>query len=286
MGGLGNQLFQFFALRTAALRLSKQAVLDLSWFTDFGRRDFHLARLLDLHSMGIEVKPSSRFLRYPGSRKFKWWMCQRWPAPGKFIERGPYFDARINRESDLRSMVGYFQSWRYFARELNEVSELVRVGLKRHFAAAAEQGASCSSTDVAIHVRLGDYTSPRNRRIYGDVSVEYVRNALTTIRLELGRLPQALIYSDSPKEALETVETSCNGLAEFRVAPSADPMTHLHMMASTHFVVMTNSTLSWWAGLLADRSGSRVFCPTPWTMQPRNDGRDLFLPRWTAVDRC
>jgi hypothetical protein len=54
----------------------------------------------------------------------------------------------------------------------------------------------------------------------------------------------------------------------------------LTLMAACRHFLIANSSLSWWAGWLGERSGKKVIAPARWFLAKDKDTRDLLPESW------
>lgn len=290
MGGIGNQLFQFFAMYALAKRLRLTPIVCTRWFSDFHERTFLLANVIDLDGLGCSIALQEKHRYAEVSRTAYWYLHRRIPAPGKFIEREPYYDQRFEQVSGINWLVGYFQSYRYFEPIRSWVVSTLDHGLRRFCLSAGTMWEEKPPADVAIHIRLGDYLNARNRLRYGGFSATYLRGALEDVRSQIGRSPRVAVFSDSPAEARDLLRATFSDVevsAPEQSIPFDGVRGAVDMLQMTRYprLILANSSFSWWAGFLAHSRGARIYYQTPWTFRPHNDGRDLAVPGWKAIPR-
>ncbi len=283
MGGLGNQIFQLAALWALSRRWHLSPVIDVDWYRDYPQRDFWLDRVIDLDALGVGVKTTPRALNPSMLVSARWTLRRRMPLPTKFIEHGPRYDERIFEARNVRTIVGHFQSFRYFSDDLDWFLAHLHVGLEAFALQGASQGSRKAT--VALHLRFGDYLTPDNLAIYGPTPVAYVARALGLVRAWEDRLPDVVVFTDEHDRAADTIDRSLGTLGNFTLSNEASPPVDLLRMSESKYLVMANSSMSWWAAALADARGGQVFFPRPWTFHPPYDGCDLARPGWHVLDR-
>jgi len=128
-----------------------------------------------------------------------------------------------------------------------------------------------ASYGALFHLRRGDY---ENSEYYGLLNHEYYKNAFSKISgMEF------CIVSDSNDEgvalskALNIPFVDTSGLNSWEL---------LRLMSHQKVVVSANSTLSWWAGYIAQFEGGVHYLPTPWLKNTSDEGR--WLAYGTSLD--
>jgi hypothetical protein len=132
-----------------------------------------------------------------------------------------------------------------------------------------------------IHIRRGDYSNVSDS--FGLLSMDYYSNAITRLRESGASWDQAWIYTDEP--ALVFTEfAELISLEELQVAtPSADssPGESLLAMCEADYIIIGNSTFSWWSAFLSTRA-ERVLRPEKW-FKGMEDPLDLFPETWEPI---
>lgn len=280
-GGLGNQMFIAAAALAQSRRLEVPFELDGSFLA---ARPQHAGDL-------SAVNHGAHFVR----RAPRWVSLEPTSIPGRvarplgalslvFTERGFAYDPRIEQAAPGSLLNGYFQSWRYFEAVASEVQSRFSTVVRPSpwFSVAAreleEQGPW-----VGVHIRRGDYLSPRVARDHGVVSGAYVERALDLVR-EMGHSGRIVLFSDDPASAC-AVHPALQSAHRVEPPPGTHPVESMLLLAGAHALVAANSSFSWWAGYLGDRPGRPVVCPRPWFGEIASDTRDLLPPHWITVER-
>ncbi len=279
-GGLGNQLFQFYAGMYFAEKYQSQLTLLR---TPYGAKTSHgssivefdfapgtaefrdldhissalLSALFSASSVGNRIlKPSAQFwtATQPG------FMEPQWQVPEHAFVRG------------------YFQSHKYFLNLGNAPHpKLNNMGLTaRSWAERARQVDS-----VAIHIRLGDYKNATNQ--HGVLSPDYFVNAINKLRA-LNPLEELWVFSDSPSEAIELLQSrGIRGAISPELHEHFSPPESLMVMKSCRSFVLANSTFSFWAAMLSNAPASAIARPSS-LMKDGTEPRSFYPPQWLTVE--
>ena len=228
------------------------------------------------------------FLGFPSVPAARWWHNQISPAlPGNsgpvFMERSFTYDARLGNVQPGTTVLGFFQSWRYFDDCSAEIRERMsrlpsrRTGTSRcarRFSRA--QGTSGCTFDVVI-------TCCRNSR-KSRVSPRGLLSKVNCVPAEDGDRRARVRATDSP----DVVRKEFEGMGEFVLIdppPGCHPFEVVLILSRVDGLVTANSSFSWWAGFIGERTGRVVIAPRPWLTQTNIDTRDLLPPDWLTVDR-
>ena len=125
---------------------------------------------------------------------------------------------------------------------------------------------------VAVHVRRGDRVTPG--RMDGVLAPEYFLQVLQRLR---ANPDSVLIFSDSPEWC-----RNAQVFSGMRVIEEERAHVVLRLMSLADDLVLSPSTLSWWAGWLCDSESKRIVVPEPF--QPASPSRwtRLVMPTWQS----
>jgi hypothetical protein len=299
-GGLGNQMFQYAAGRSLALKTGSRLVLDAAGFSlPTVRRGYALdgyALAAEIRFDGYRRSPRLSTVQFPVPQRSGWidraarLLRARSIPVGRsagenafsvFNERSFDFDLRFRECGSQTYLVGYWQSERYFA----DVAGLVRQELtyqRPPDPANAQWLARIRAVNaVCVHVRRGDYLLPAHFKHHGLCSADYYRRSTALIRERLVD-PQFFIFSDDWAWCREHLAD-----ADIVIVDANKPdagQNELRLMAACRHHVSANSSLSWWGAWLAASEGQVVVAPSPWfSHRPRTP--DLLPAGWVVMPR-
>lgn len=290
-GGFGNQLFILAAAWEQAERLDCPLYVDTSRFLagDPLDRAYHkeTPRHFELGSLefpGVVLGEDSPWYRNSPRR----------PAvirqPGRrsrslkvFRQPSLNYHPEINDIVPGTTLLGYFQSWKYF----EGISEQVASALE-HARLTPEENSRitelATTETLTAHVRRGDYLTREAAFHHGIASADYFNRALHLLRQLTDQDLLARVYSDSP----DIVQRELTDPAHLEFITDTDSMgslaTVLAMSQGVGFA-MSNSSFSWWAAWLLSRRSpaAPVIAPRPWLADGQS-GHDQLLPGWLTLD--
>jgi hypothetical protein len=256
-GGLGNQLFQLAAAKSTG---SKTLLIDDSPLAG-SERVFELNPLqesINFKVSGALQHPRLFTKKIREHKEFQW---ERLQINGK-------------RPTVLS---GYFQHPKYAVSIIQEVVRLIEVRLKLR----RQSYCNCGQEHIAVHIRRGDYLSvPKNKRNFGVLSNEYFVSSLR----KFSEKTHFIVFSDSDIESdlLQSVlPTTHLSFAD----SDLKPWDLLLEMSCMDGIVISNSSLSWWAARIGMemRRNFRVVCPQIWFREiPAS--QNLILKQWELLE--
>jgi hypothetical protein len=267
VGGLGNQLFLYFAGLYYAIRFKKNLIIDISQIP-LGMTN-HGSEIISFRlNQDSKLKRSSTFfvsimakrILNRISIKHKKIRFLRLRFTGVYQSSQVGFDEFINNNSILR-LQGYYQTWYYF-------DELKKLGYGNNLELQTPsiwfielQKEMKLKKSVAIHVRRGDYKNKKSPT--GLLSVGYYVEAIEKVS-KLSPDLTFWIFSDEIDDARQLLSNYLPEDTNWVVEPKkSDPAESLVLMSMADVVITANSSFSWWAAKLGNRK-ELVIYPKPW----------------------
>jgi len=251
-GGLGNQLFGYFAGKSLAAKTHSGLILDGS-LIDLKRTSF----CLDSFAIEREIDYSRR----DSFSKRLWFRSQRSlnrRMPGLTSKTqditGIIYDAGYgkNVEHILAShrsnltFSGYFQDPRYFLNLAAEDSELKLVEPSAWFQSMLDEIGRFDT--IAIHLRFGDFLE--NVESIGVLGPSYFAAALDALQFD--SQVRKWVFSDDLQRARHLLRNiDSKQFSYIRCPESGDPAESLVLMSKARALVTANSTFSLWSALLS-----------------------------------
>ena len=292
---LGNQLFAYAAVYAQALRLEVPCYVNKAFFEHVRpERSYEYKYELDIFESGLVAPVENAchlpvYLGFPTVPAARWWHNRVAPLLRRkhnpvFMERSFTYDDRLREVRPGTSVLGMFQSWRYF----DDCGDEIRNRMSRltkpsdwylEMCAKIQPGAG----NIALHVRRGDYMLPLAHKVQGLATRGYYQKSLEYLR-RLGLDGPVYLATDSPSVVRDEFE----GMGEFLPIdppPGSDPFEVVLILSRADGLVIANSSFSWWAGYIGERPDRVVIAPRPWFTKRDVDTRDLLPPDWLTLDR-
>ncbi len=290
-GGLGNQLFQYFAGQYLAHKSKGVLIID-STFSQFGRSGH--SDLIDHLILPGNISPAAPRFSWPylksllnrRARQFVAKVISNREWQLRFLRQynSPVvgFDPMLQDITPPVTLTGYFQTWRYyqFLTEQNLAPEVVMKSPSPWFLDTANK-LDRQGKVLGIHVRRGDYVGNSD---IGTLSISYYEAALKELASRGVTWDAIWIFSDdSSLTQREFREFAANNKDIFFVEPPKDSHSFesLILMSRTSSLIIANSTYSWWAATLGNPAMT-IACPAKWFVK-MEDPQDLYPESWINV---
>lgn len=279
VGGIGNQLFCYFAGYHLSRKLKASFEIDTS--------DIRSSQALHKESIE-EIITYGKFV-FQKNSNFKKLIFGLFRKAHVFFPRlhritNYYVSAEIGFDPCLETLKtpiridGYFQSYKYVYPYLNQLTPLELNQGSAWFNSMKDELER--SNFLSIHIRRGDYVNLINT--FGLLGLNYYLNSINLAR-KLGCAGKLVIFSDSISDAKQMLEGSITGDAIWIEPPqTATPFESLTLMSMAGGNIIANSTFSWWGAAL-NRNQSVVIAPSKW-FRNKTDPSNLYPPHWHTVE--
>lgn len=283
-GGLGNQLFQYAAGYSLAVKNNDILKIDISGY-EAHKNQKQIYRNLDISDFSIsaaiaspeEINKSKNPLSYfsKALRLIKQKILKLY-----FIDWHPKI---LDQVGDVY-LDGYFQTEKYFIDRVDSI--LQEFTLKTEFYQSIEpliRDIQCNPISVSLHIRRGDFVEdPKARQHHLVCDVAYYERAISSLQKKFPNL-HLYIFSDDPdwvKENLPlfvdaTFISSGKG-ANNLLRPSQE----LVLMSKCHHHIISNSSFSWWGAYLNRLPEKFVLAPDIWNKGPTSQP-NILPDDWT-----
>jgi Glycosyl transferase family 11 len=279
VGGIGNQLFCYFAGYYLAKKLGLDLRVDVSDIRH--KRSVHDVSIEALELPGnYFAEPNGKIQTFFNRLAKK--LIKAHPILNKtgmtYISTEIGFDPDLDLIEAPKSIEGYFQSYKYYqACSGNKLN----IGLRtpsEWFIDIERQIKSKKFT--AIHIRRGDYLS--HSKTYGLLNSDYYKRAMENLRSR-NHLHQLYVFSDSIELARELLFDLAPLDTVWVKPPSeSNPVESLLLMSKAASVIIANSTFSWWGAAL-NKNEPFVIAPKKW-FRSMNDPAGLYPPDWHLIE--
>lgn len=258
-GGIGNQLFQYFAGLNLSLNYDADFVIDFRWL-EYENAET-ISKFQFVNDFGQSQYSADSPFHYK-QEKSKTAVVRRIPLLGRVtglhVPKHPFFIEfeRITRDIELR---GYYQSYKYFEDTQsfifpNKFSwNLVGPGI----AYTSLINNELYNDFIAVHIRGTDYLNNVN---YESITADYYARNIQKSLGDLDATPPIIVFSDDIDHALKIMNTT--GVDFIFAPPELDAVETLSLMSKAKLLISANSTFSYWGGLINPRL--RMVVPKYW----------------------
>ena len=287
--GLGNQLFQYAALRYYGKRYGAEmriAVDPKSKAVSYG-----YPRPCLLSHFSIPVPMAERSLSERLLITDNAWLRAVSALLRRVLRIQVFHEQSEHRSSFLRDLplerdvkklylLGYWHT----NPLVEEIADELRVELTFKEAAQGKdlevlEQIRRSKNPVSLHVRRGDYTLPEEGLA---LPMEYYSNAISIIKERFAD-PTFFVFSDDIPFAKDNLPRDI-GMVFVEHNDPFSAHEDLRLMSSCHHHIIANSTFSWWGAWLNPRLDKMVIAPRHWRPMANTYYPDLLPHAWMLAD--
>lgn len=194
------------------------------------------------------------------------------------------FDESLNFDVSVAHIRGYFQCFTYLEalKQCGAWQEVDVTNPSKWFNQML--GAVSDPAAVAVHCRFGDFLALGDT--FGVLGSDYYQAALDrAVPVRGDEDSKIYVFSDDIDRARTLFQSiKCAVPVEFVSPPeSSSAAESLVLMSKAERIVIANSTYSWWAAALNDKSKKRVFAPSKW-FRGLDDPNQIYPADWITVE--
>lgn len=289
IGGLGNQMFQYSAGKSLAVRNNTELKMDISGFKD--QSSLATPRVYALNVFNIQENFASneeigKFKNNSQSKNVTY--IQKIIAKIFDNTKGKYFiEPKFSFNSEMLALKknvfldGYWQTEKYFKKIEDVICK--EFTLKEEFSVEDKKIVQeiKNSNSISLHIRRGDYVADlMTNKFHGICSLEYYAEAVKYIAKKVEN-PVFYIFSDD----IEWVKD--NFKIDFPMKYISDGILkdyeELILMSYCKHNIIANSSFSWWGAWLNKNHEKIVIAPKQWFAKNNIDTSDLILETWIRL---
>lgn len=275
MGGLGNQLFQIFAIIAHGLQ---------------NRVEFKFLYSTTIPSITPRHSYWESFLK-----SLKFFTVKSLPNNLEriFVPTGKYVPLTDLNKSNKRNILfhGYFQSHKFFDDQKTDIFRLIRLAEHKQKLMLEMESPNMENT-ISLHFRLGDYKHLSHT--HPIMSVNYYINALTYILSKSTEQKYKVFYFCEQEDNLVVKDNYISPISQIfpslkfeKVNDQLEDWKQVIFMSCCKHNIIANSTFSWFGAYFNTTSPQSMVCyPHIWfagETASHMDTSDLFPPQWVKI---
>lgn len=294
MGGLGNQMFQYafgYCLakkNETILKIDDTLLLDRSQPHEIVTH--RTLDLTDVFDIRINMASEKEVEYFNGKTKYSsfadkiinsivWRLRRR----HLIIEKNRKFDKYLLNTSDNKCLVGAWQSEKYFKEISGEIKSIFKFKQPVLFQSQKLEEDIISKNSVCLHIRRGDYVSSKlYSNVIGALDLSYYSKAIELVSQKLSA-PCFYIFSDDLKWCKENLLISEDHVFVEDEHVGFKAGNYLQLMTLCKNFIISNSTFSWWAAWIGEKSESMVVGPINWFKDSNFDSSDILPEHWVKL---
>lgn len=304
-GRLGNQMFQYAAVRAYQVKYAPDEPLNLNFFSVYceGEREAGFYNQLEQFNIAphvVDRTPKLSPLQYvlyakylavcflaryihkkdagPWRKAYDTKLAKKYQKHGLYLYSFGYYPFGATKARN-KLFMGLYESAQYF----NDIKPIIQKEFTPKHAKLDKNKDLYKTIEttnsVCVSIRRGDFLSSKFKSNHYVCTPEYFDEAIRVIRTKV-KNPRFVIFSDDIKWVKENIKFPKGTVFE----DGTDPVWEkLRLMYSCKHFIISNSTFSWWAQYLSRNNSKVVIAPDRWF----NDNpmyEDIYEPDWTLIN--
>ena len=285
-GGLGNQLFQIFATIAYSLK-TNQSFFFINQHQLTNERDAKNGTTVRYSYWDTFLSGLKPFIKDP----------EKLPKLDMYLKEQLFqYDPSIllnllNNQHQVKMLVGYFQSSKYFDVYKDKIFQLLKISNKQLILKVLYENKINFDNTISLHFRLGDYK--KFPEIYPILTTEYYINSLNYILTQTtnkNKDEKNILYfcedADLTQvlEMIKRLQQVFTELTFERADNTLSDWQQMLLMSLCKDNIIANSTFSWWAAYFNPNPCKTVCYPETWfNSKAGNDTADLCPEDWSAI---
>lgn len=273
-GGLGCQLFQLFTYLSFCIQTKDRIIIPKNKLDKLSKHGSERPTYWDTFFKRLQP-----FLEEDSDKLFR---LQSYKEP--FF----HYHQLVKFENKDYIFCGYFQSYRYFQYQLDDIEKILRIKDLQKISREKNSKILNKKNLVSIHFRIGDYKHltdyhPIIGNQYYINSINYMIEKLHNDELNLLFFFEKENKKDIiiKKKIIKRRFPKCN---IFFVDQTLEDWEQLLLMSCCENNIIANSSFSWWGAYL-NRNDKQIVCyPDIWFGKKMNNNtKDLCPPEWNKI---
>lgn len=276
-GGLGNQLFQYFAAKLVSLKLGAPLLIDFSWLPKYNIHENSDIR--DFKFIQQELIEESKYSGNFVIERVKNRAVKQFKTLGTVLKidipntTGYTNLGHIKKGMEMR---GYYQSYRYF-EEFCKIQTVHDWSLKNKSIDYQKFEKTLLSQDfISMHIRGGDYLNPNSP--YVSLDEEYYMSALSEIKKHTGNI-KTYIFTNDVSYGRNFLKLGKN--LEILPTHNFRASENVKFMSLGRGLILSNSTFAYWVGVISGISN--IAAPKKWFRNMDIDD-DMYPTNWNTIN--
>lgn len=285
-GGLGNQIFQYAYAKSLHQR-GFNVKIDISAFKSsrYLKKNHRNRYFLDRYQIDLEPATLDELQRYGVLGILSKLRNKFGFKNNRFVQQRNFtFDDELMFIGDDKYIDGYFQSEKYFLK--NREVLLSQISLKDSmstYGSRIQREISTCKLSCSIHIRRGDYLG--NKTPHAVLDITYYTKCIEMLEKRFSKNVHYYIFSEDLN--LDWVVDNFNLKNSTFIESDQDrcPNEDIFLMSLCDHNIIANSSYSWWGAWLNKNVLKRVYAPSVWLSDKKNNDLifDLIPKSWIRV---
>lgn len=276
MGGLGNQLFQIFAVVSHAIDHGMKYWFEYEELLRIGtvRPTYWNTIFKNISNTLVYSKQDANALK----------------SESEILNEPKFSYTPLPTTRSNLYINGYFQSELYFINNFSTIYNLLDIDNLKNI--VKQKLRYDTSAMTSMHFRIGDSVMPGKAPYHPIINYPYFRNALKQMIDDTSIFNHTVLYfceevdNDRVKKDIDNLQTEFPLCTFIKAPDDLSDWEQMILMSCCKNNIIANSTFSWWSAYLNTHESKKVMYPSIW-FGPALSHHDLstLIPKtWIKID--
>lgn len=285
IGGLGNQMFQYAAGKSLALKRNVDVKVDVTELHENAGNKFTQRKFeLDVFNSNIQIASAHEadISKFKKLNKVSESIQKIFPflfSSLYFVERGSQFNLDFFNSPKQCYLNGFWQSQLYFIDFEKEIRKdfTFNESIIQLNELYSEKINAVNS--VSIHVRRGDYVSSSEaNKFHGLCSLDYYNSAVNFMRDKQSQI-ELFIFSDD----IDWCKQNFKYDVPINFIETNNAHHDLYLMTQCKHNIIANSSFSWWGAWLNNNAKKLIIAPKQWFVDTSVNTKNIIPESWIKI---
>jgi len=263
-GGLGNQLFQIFALISYCIKKNCKFIFPKNMQIWDKRNTYWDTFFKELKKYTVKNETIDKYNKY----------------------NEPFFHyLNIPNFTEDTCLNGYFQSEKYFKNNFDKISGIIGIP---YFQQSIKQKYTITLDSISLHFRMGDYGNPLYHPIINDYYYYLsIKHIIEKTNNDSFSIYYACELSDDQVvlKRIKSLQEQFSKVDFIKISNSLEDWEQMVFMSCCNHNIIGNSTFSWWSAYLNNNTNKIVCYPSTWfgTARSNLNINDMIPEMWEKI---
>ena len=183
---------------------------------------------------------------------------------------------------DNKFFFGYWQNIKYFFFHLKQIKKNLKFKVENQIFNEFFKLKNDYSNIVCLHIRLGDYNTKKNLRVFSKIPMNYYLDSIKIFE-RIYKNPVFILFTNEFEKVNDSIKKKLN------VIPSSNlnfgEMNDFYLMSLCDSFIFSNSTFSIWAAYLSQKKDINFTKPDRWYISNDIEMANYYFPsHWNCLN--
>ena len=183
---------------------------------------------------------------------------------------------------DNKFFFGYWQNFKYFFFHLKQIKKNLKFKVENQIFNEFLKLKNDYSNIVCLHIRLGDYNTKKNLRVFSKISMNYYLDSIKIFE-RIYKNPVFILFTNEFEKVNDSIKKKLNVIPSSNL--SFEERNDFYLMSLCDSFIFSNSTFSIWAAYLSQKKDINFTKPDRWYISNDIEMVNYYFPsHWNCLN--